>query len=685
MQTRFFGMAGGVDQVTPPIAIPPGRLASCLNYESSPRGYRRIDGWERFDGRSKPSEATYQVVLFEQGKMQAPVGAVITGEASGKTAMVLHEGSVYAGSFADGNATGAFPVINNTGLLNGERLFFGPVELGTVAGDIFANTPTSLEEERAWATAAQEERRTHIMAVPGSGPVRGVWTYLGDVYAVRDAADGLSGALHKATSTGWTAVPLFHSLSFDAGTAAFQVGETVTTTAPDGTGLVKKVVLQDGDWTTNDAVGRLIITDITGTFGNDRPITSPLGAAVINGTSTAITLPPGGRYSFDNHNFLATTGTLSMYAANGVGNAFEFDGTTLTPIITGEPDDTPVRVVIHRDHLFLGYRNGRVLHSAIFSPLNYEVIQGALLAGIGDEITDLVPTATGELAIFGRNKVAILYGTNASNWNLVTLTDESGAAPWTTQLIGAPLYLDKIGIRSLETTQAYGNFSLGTKTQLIERHFRNKRLAGISAVASLRIRGKDAYRVFFADGTGVTIYFGRKMQECTFFDLGFAVTCAVSGTDTGFNEVLFVGDSAGMVYQLDKGNSGDGEIISAHMRLPFNHVGSPSQEKRWHKAAIEVDGSSQTQMAITNSMSYGDIELPESYEQQFIVHGGGGLWNEAIWNTFHWSSNVEGTADIFLEGIGKNVSLILISDDDYSVPHTITGVTLFFNFRRVAL
>ena len=304
--------------------------------------------------------------------------------------------------------------------------------------------------------------------------------------------------------------------------------------------------------------------------------------------------------------------------------------------------------------------------------------------GMGDEITDLCQTATGDLAVFTRHKVAVLYGTNTQNWNLVMLTDESGAEPWTAQLLGAPLYLDKIGIRALDTTQAYGNFALGTRTQLVQKFFETKRRGNIPAVGSLRVRAKDSYRVFFADGEGVTIYFGRKMQECTVFDLGFPITCACSGTDADGAEILLVGKADGMVYQLDKGTSADGAPIAAHMRLPFNHVGSPAQEKRWHRAALEIDGPSQTRLHVTYAISYGNTDLPQSYEQPIDMRGGGGLWNEAAWNTFYWSSPVEGQIQVYIDGLGSNISLVVISDNDYDTPHTLTGVFLYYNYRRLA-
>lgn len=670
--------------VSPAIVIVPGRVSSCMNYESSPRGYKRIDGWERFDGRSKPSESTYNTITFSNGSYLPVAGDVITGASSGKTALVTNDASLYSGTVVDSNAVGAFPIIDNTGILNGEIIKVGASTVGIVTSDPMASGPSTIEEEKNWALSTQEEFRSRIGVVPGSGPVRGVWTYKGNIYSFRDNVGATACVMYVASSTGWQSITLQKSLSFDAGTHVFAIGETITGGTSGATATILKIVLQDGDWTTNDAEGRLILGTVVGTFQNNELITSPsTGSATVDGVISQITLPPGGRYHFDNHNFTSTTGALNMYGVNGVGNAFEFDGSTLTPIITGEPNDQPTRVVAHKDHLFLGYSNGRLIHSAIYKPLNFEIILGALLAGIGEEITDMIPTATGELSIFGRNKVTVLYGTNSTNWNLVTLTNESGAQPWTTQLIGSPLYLDNIGIRSLDTTQSYGNFALGTKTQLAQPNITRKIHGGISAVGSLRIRKKDMYRLYWSDGTGLSIYFGRKNPETMFFDLGFAPTCTCSGEDTAGLEIMFLGANNGYVYQVDKGTSADGEEILGYIRLPFNHVGSPSQDKRWHKAIVEVDAAPQTNISIVYTCSYGDIDLPIASEQAFDLHGGGGFWNEALWNTFYWSSPIEGTAKVDLDGIGQNLSVVIISEDAYSSPHALHGITLQYNYRRL--
>jgi len=60
VKTKYFQMAGGLDLVSPALALMPGAMISCLNYEIGAfGGYRRIDGYERFDGRPSPHKATF--------------------------------------------------------------------------------------------------------------------------------------------------------------------------------------------------------------------------------------------------------------------------------------------------------------------------------------------------------------------------------------------------------------------------------------------------------------------------------------------------------------------------------------------------------------------------------------------------------------------------------------------------
>ena len=91
------------------------------------------------------------------------------------------------------------------------------------------------------------------------------------------------------------------------------------------------------------------------------------------------------------------------------------------------------------------------------------------------------------------------------------------------------MFLDDGGVRSLPTTPAFGDWRMASLTQAVERLIRQKRDDGIKPVASMQIKAKDQYRLFWDDGTGITVYIGRKYPETLPFKLPIQVFCACSG------------------------------------------------------------------------------------------------------------------------------------------------------------
>lgn len=74
-------------------------------------------------------------------------------------------------------------------------------------------------------------------------------------------------------------------LSFDAGTVAFTLGETVTG-AGGATGTVDRMVLESGAW-SGSAVGYVVLSSVVGTFANDESLVgSVTGRATVNGVNT---------------------------------------------------------------------------------------------------------------------------------------------------------------------------------------------------------------------------------------------------------------------------------------------------------------------------------------------------------------------------------------------------------------
>jgi len=684
--TQFFALQGGLDLVTPAIRTPAGALIAALNYEPNERGYKRVQGHERFDGRAKPSQAVYHVLDFNMGSVAANIGDTITGATSGATGRVILASVVESGAYGSADAAGYLILTAVSGTFQtGEQLRVSGV---TIAIATAANVEEGADTDAlnsTYARAAIEDRRSLIQKPTGSGTIRGVWVYNGNKYCVRNNAGGTEGVLYKATTAGWVAQSLGRELAFTSGgTTEIVEGNTITGATSGATAVITRVVTTSGDWADGDAAGYFYFASQTGTFqAENLNVGATLNLATIAGDSSALSLPAGGRYEFINHNFYGASDLERMYGCNGVGPAFEWDGSVFVPIRpTGLSAalNKPTHIYEHKQQLFLAFRGGSLQNSGIGEPCVIAAILGSAEIGIGADITGLIDHG-GALIIAARNKFAVLYGNDVDDFVLEPLNKQAGCVEWTLQKIGSPIYQDDRGLRDLRTTAAFGDFKAGAVSYAVDRLFQQKKAAGVTPRASVIVRGKDQYRLFWSDGTGLTTYFGRKYPEHIPFDLGITVNVACTGENDDGSEILLIGDDDGWVYELDAGTSFDGVAVDAYCRLPFNHVGSPTQNKRWHKATLEIDAQPTISIGMTADFSYANEEVPGVSQQNFSVSAGGGFWGEANWGEFYWSSPVEGKAECHIDGIGENVSITVVSSAIYENPHTIHGLTLHFSYR----
>ena len=148
LESTYFPFEGGVNMVDPSLSLEPGELVAADNFEIDIRGrYRRMDGYERFDGQTLPSQITFYRIPFTVGTardsvfdsafspafdMQVPsVGDLIKGATSGAIGSVLNvslediTGDDAAGTFPTSDAEGYvyFTVVSGT-LQDGETLYF---------------------------------------------------------------------------------------------------------------------------------------------------------------------------------------------------------------------------------------------------------------------------------------------------------------------------------------------------------------------------------------------------------------------------------------------------------------------------------------------------------------------------------------------------------------------------------
>lgn len=667
----YFHMGGGLDTESPALSIPPGKLIDVCNYEpATTGGYRRSDGFEAFSGQPSPSAANYWLIgCTISGTIAA--GNTVTGGTSAATAVVLQ---VNAAEIVVTKVVGTF--------VSGEALKVATVTQATSTTVANINSGLSVPLHAQYKNIAADNYRADIAAVPGIGDVLGIHQYKGVKYAFRTNAGDTATDMYKSTTAGWVKINLGYEVSFTAASVAPAEGGTLTQGGV--TSVMRRLVIQSGALVGGTAAGRMIIDAPAG--GNFAAGAFTAGmTGTCSGIQTIITMIKGGRFEFVDYNFTGSADTQRMYGCDGMNRAFEFDGTTFVPIATGMTTDTPTFIVAHKSGLFLSFR-GSLQFSSPGYPYMWTPLTGANEIGMGDMINGLLPvignSTSGSLAVFSRQSASILYGTNAANFVLNTVTPDAGAVAYTVQNIGMVMALDDRGVRSLTPVQEYGNFADATLTQLVQRLINSKQG---TAVASSIHRGKNQYRLYFSDGTIMVIgLMNRKVIGITMLDYGMAVTCVTSGENATGAEEVFFGSSTGMVYQAEKGTSFDGLPIEAWIRTAYNNQKSQLLKKSYKRIVLEMSAEGSANFQLGYELGFATPDLAPSDRISFVEEGAGGYWDQFTWENFTWDAQAVATPQTTVSGTSENISLLVYSNNDYDNSWTIQGASIYYIPRRLA-
>lgn len=691
-KTKRVPLGGGLDLVSSPLSVSPGRALGMFNYEPWFRGgYRRIFGYERYDGRPAPSDATF--LGFDVDDATAPaltVGTAITGVTSGATGVVIG---------ISGNSIGVTKVVGT--FQEDEFLNAGAYQIAT---EPVEGQAPSVAIEEAWTLAAQDEYRDDIAVVPGSGAPRGAWRRGSNVYAVRDNAGATAGILHKSSASGWTTtgVTMAWYVYFDGGGAGAAValpaeGATINGQTSGATGVVHRVVLQGGATGTNDAYGYLVLTAVSGTFSNNENLRVVTAAfALANGASTRFAFPVGGTYRFRNHNFYGGAGTYRTYGVNGVGPAFEIDeNNVVSPLLfAGVPDQPPSNVPflleVHRNHLFLAFPGGSLVHTAVGDPLLVNGFLGAAEFGVGDGITGLSSVVGGVLVIATERTTQGLFGANIDDWEMRMIGERTGAKLFTAQKLDTVYALDDLGITSIARTDSFGDFIGATVSQDIQPLIDELRN---SATDSVVVRASNQYRVYFNDNSALVMYVPNvgmeneltmtKMKvEFGFLQYPITIRKIYNTEDqTGLERTYFVSDS-GFVYEDQIGTSFDGEEIESGLRLHYNHCGTPTIRKKFRRADFEMFAESPLALSFNYDLTYGSDDSAEGLSA-VDLGGAGGFYDVDSWNTIFWDGQSVANAKAQLDGSGENIGFLIYNSSASARPFVLQGVTIHYDLRRL--
>lgn len=676
IKTDIVPLTGGLDLVTTPVMVPPGRLISSNNFEPDINGgYKRIPGIERYDGHTSPHDGDYYIADVVISGLIA-IGDTITGATSGATAKVLLV------------IDSTHLLVNKvTGTFVSESFTISAVIQGTIS-DININAASTNALHAYYKNLTADDYRADISAVPGSGYVRGVKYFQGSVYAWRDNAGGTACVMYRATASGWSAITFGRELQFTGAVGQISEGQTVTGATSLATAVVRRALLRTGTWTVS-GVGTLVFDSVTGVFQNGENIqVGGVTKVVANGADTAITLSPGGKFDFSIANFSGSSSTERLYCADGVNYIGEFDGTRWVPIRTGATPDSPTFVKGHKNQLISAI-NTSIIVSSLGDPYAYTAITGASNIAVGEVITGILPqtgeATSGAMVVSTKNKTYILYGNDTSDFNLVHYAPNNGARAYTLQNIGFAHFLDTLGVTQLATSSNYGGFQINILTNLVQPYVNSK--LGLE-IASCVVKSSNQYRLFFSDGTGLICQIvadprgGTAVGASMPFDYGDIVFNTIDSViDTSGNERIFGAATNGYVYELNVGTSFDGEVIPSHIMLTFNSSKSPRLRKRYRRSVLQFRSGSTANVGIGYDLSYGDGDASYGRSVERTVYGAGTFYDAFTnWENFTWDASYAQQLTVNTVGTGENISLVVSNESDQDESFTLH--TCFIHYTQ---
>jgi len=689
----------GLDLVSSAEQIDPGALLSCRNYEvqylsgrkGPGSGYRRLAGFEVFDGHPRPHMAEYwRVDLSSIAGGPFVYGETVTDGV--ETAIVV----AYVVDEAAADDTGYIIITDLTNDVDEGATWTGNTSGATAYGA--GSTEYQGQEDEDLHDAAQllaeDYRRAFIQKVGEGlceGPVRGVHVYNDTVYAFRDLIGGTGGSMWRSTVSGWEQIDLGWQVRFEQGEKQPNEGDTLTGVSSGASCVIRRIVSTSGMWAGGDGVGYFVTdTIVNGPFVSGEDLQVSGVKIAISNTALAQqqqSIATGGKYSFRNYNFGGHTSTYRMYGVNGVSNAFEFDGTYFVPIETGMAFDQPILIGVHRGQMLLAYVGGSLQHSGKNNPLSFQPVLGANEITAGDEIVGFIEEIGDVSFVFTRNKTYRLEGFVQENIQLKLHNSETGALANSIQRIGRSIYLDDRGFTQLPTTDAFGDFASNQISQAISTLVQSF-LATSDIETSIINRTQSLYRCFFENQGAISICFsGNKSIGITAIDYGLSVSGSANGNMNNENgkkvERLFLCDNDGWVYEIDVGRNFNGQPMEAYFVTAYHFSGSSEHNKRYRRATVYVTGEGRTTLRVSADYDYN--EAPTNFERILdeAIPLGGGRYGIDRHNQFLYSRASEGDVRVPMDSHARNVSLIVYHKEVNENPHVVHAVHYHVSPRKI--
>lgn len=389
------------------------------------------------------------------------------------------------------------------------------------------------------------------------------------------------------------------------------------------------------------------------------------------------------RYVFRQANFFGQDDYDSVYGVSGAGPAFSFDGTSIIKIRTplNPKDDVPRHIAKHGNSLVLGYFGGAALLTAPGNPFETRGDQGATAIEIGDRLVGFAEMAGDALGIICKERTELLRGLSQATYYKSVISPRRGGLEYTLADMGRVILSDSFGLFAADTPESFAAAERNYLSENVEPWLSQRLQALLDSeqrymrpIASLAVRSKNQYRMFFSDGWILTMTV-RESMEFTMqrlytpgsgalsSDVPWAVRALASGIDASGRERLlcsFKGIKQGYLFELDVGNTMDGAEIPHHIELNPIAFGGMANLSRIDKIVVGGVGNGHAMLKMSRGKNnegvdesiYADVEFGTSDAPATVT-----------------PVPIRGTVDFPLEGYEFSIRFHAVSGQDR--PHSL--------------
>lgn len=650
LNTYAFEFRGGLISNLSPLqhgTQAPGSARLLKNFEPSvDGGYKRIEGFDKYDSNFIPSYGEPKVQGSGQSGTSLTIANIFTAPIAGST-------------FTISGVTGTYTIAS------------GGVSYSSSTKTATLTLSTSLASSPADKAAISFT--SHI------GTVKGVSAWDSSVVAYRN------NDIYSSTGSGWTKInkPSYGTVLVNGGaqTGSSLIVDGLTSSPKTGDTFyvagIEKVYTVTADAVVTGGASTLAISPSLASSPADNATITWLSSNVSSGTKLRTF-----KYQINNEE--------KLIGVNGLAYPFTWNGTTFTLLNSGPSDISGAEFVsFHKNHMF--FAKGNVLtFTAPYTDNDFTAANGAGSISIGNTITGII-TFRESLIIFTERTISQLVGNSLADFSLQPITRNVGCvATDTIQEIGGDIiFLGPDGLRLLGATDRVGDFNLGLVSKSVQAEMTSL-ISSSSSFASVVIKQKSQYRIFGfnesitannSKGILGTQMVGDNTAALAWAELSGIRAYVADNDYLDQTETIVFANTDGYVYQMESGNTFDGTNITASFATPYVHITDPRVRKTFFKLFLYTDPSGSVTTSVNLKLDFDDIG---SVQPQTITlsnsTGSVGFYGTsgAKYGTTVYGTKLKKLFQTQVIGSAFSVSLQFISDGD-DPPFSLDAATLEYS------